>query len=441
LDESGPEDMDEKDNNNNNNNSSSIEAADSAAATTKNSTVNPSEQQISNTGNTSATQPNNNKNSENSSPIATITPENIVAHPNDKVVLDGSQSSDPDGDIITYSWSQSDGPNVDIAGADTATPTITIPDLNDGDKATINLVVSDGQRESNRASVVIDIQRIEEIEGSEEQRNLALNDVTEGTRWSDAGCDGNAIINCLTDSSDSTFVSSDRPSHSSSSSSSNLLFSFQNLDEAAGGGNNDGDSSSGSGGGSSTTSSTTDNIIESVTAQVTAKGIANPGFISFSVGKPNNQEQHITPSLSVRPEAFGDYSFTWKNDPVTGAPWTADSLNSLVVGLSHSAGQGSIEISEFKLIVTANASEEDEEEPTPSPESSSSESRSSAHSVDSGGENEEEPTPSPESGDASAPEDSEVSNARDNIADDDESIEDGTQDESGVTNDDGGSDN
>ncbi len=57
----------------------------------------------------------------------------------------------PDGDEITYRWSQSDGPDADIRGADTVTPTVVIPTLDQNDQITIDLVVSDGEAESNTA--------------------------------------------------------------------------------------------------------------------------------------------------------------------------------------------------------------------------------------------------------------------------------------------------
>src|SRR5215217_4356135 len=306
-----------------------------------NTTGGTSEEQISNT---TSNIPAEALDNENLAPIAMPAVNSLVAHPGERVILDGSLSSDQDGDVITYRWSQSDGPDANLVGADTAVPTVTIPTVDQNDQITIDLVVSDGQAESNTASVIIDVQYVEEIEGAIQQVLPPADDTTQGEGWSDTECGGNGavIVDCLTDSSDNTFVSSDRPSGTT-----DMLFSFQEP---------------------SSVGINSSNQIEYVTAQVTAKKTGASGFTSIIVDDPNdNSEHYSTPSISIVSDSFGQYSFNWNNNPITGQPWTADSLNSFVAGYRHLAGQGSIQISEFKLIVSSLVPIVEQAPPPPPP--------------------------------------------------------------------------
>ena len=62
------------------------------------------------------------------------------------VDLDGTGSFDPDGDALTYSWTQTGGQNVTLNGADTAQPSFTAPDVAAGSPETLSfeLTVDDG---------------------------------------------------------------------------------------------------------------------------------------------------------------------------------------------------------------------------------------------------------------------------------------------------------
>ena len=69
-----------------------------------------------------------------------------------EVQLDGSRSSDPDGDELSYRWTQVSGLQVDLSGSDSASPSFTL--LSAGEYA-FSLVVSDGQVDSDSDEVVV----------------------------------------------------------------------------------------------------------------------------------------------------------------------------------------------------------------------------------------------------------------------------------------------
>lgn len=86
----------------------------------------------------------------NNAPVADAGFDLELADPG-MVTLDGSRSSDPDGDTLTYSWTQVFGETVTLTGADTATPSFQ---ANSGSYGFV-LTVTDGRGGSDSAQVTI----------------------------------------------------------------------------------------------------------------------------------------------------------------------------------------------------------------------------------------------------------------------------------------------
>ena len=91
-------------------------------------------------------------NDENLPPVANAGPDRNV-NPGATLALDGTGSSDPDGDEITYYWELVDGPTVTLDDPTLATPTFTT--LAEDARYTFQLVVSDWAADSTPDTVEI----------------------------------------------------------------------------------------------------------------------------------------------------------------------------------------------------------------------------------------------------------------------------------------------
>lgn len=101
----------------------------------------------------------------NNDPIADAAvgpgPNELMANENSLVTLDGTDSSDPDSDTLTYAWQWVSGPAVTLLAANTATPSFTAPFVSaGGSDVEFSLTVDDGYGGMHTNNVVVHVQNI-----------------------------------------------------------------------------------------------------------------------------------------------------------------------------------------------------------------------------------------------------------------------------------------
>ena len=93
---------------------------------------------------------------ENTAPVADAGPDQDVLA-GDPVVLDGSGSSDADGDTLSYEWAQVSGEPVTLSSPTAIMPEFTAPELVDGGELVFELHIDDGNGGSDTDTVAVNV--------------------------------------------------------------------------------------------------------------------------------------------------------------------------------------------------------------------------------------------------------------------------------------------
>ncbi len=109
------------------------------------------------------------------------------------VTLDGSASTDADGDALSYLWSQTGKPADSTAQLSSTTTAITSIDIDAHGSYQLQLIVNDGFEDSERDSLVLDVINVKPVADAGPDRNVYLNEIVtlDGSASTDA--DGDAI--------------------------------------------------------------------------------------------------------------------------------------------------------------------------------------------------------------------------------------------------------
>ena len=95
---------------------------------------------------------------QNAAPSADAGTHLLNTVPGARVTLNGTASSDPDNDTLTYSWTQISGPAVTLDNATSPTPSFTVPGGASTTPIVFQLIVNDGTVNSAPSTVTVTVQ-------------------------------------------------------------------------------------------------------------------------------------------------------------------------------------------------------------------------------------------------------------------------------------------
>ena len=83
------------------------------------------------------------------------------AEVNTEVKLDGGDSADEDGEIVSYKWEQTDGPKVDLKNDDEKTASFDVPESAADSKLSFRLTVADNKDASDSDDTTVEVKSVE----------------------------------------------------------------------------------------------------------------------------------------------------------------------------------------------------------------------------------------------------------------------------------------
>ena len=94
--------------------------------------------------------------------------DNQKAEVNTEVKLDAADSSDQDGEIVSYKWEQTDGPEVDLKDSDKQVAVFDVPESAADSNLVFKLTVTDDKADTAEDDVTIEVEQIPQDDSDSE---------------------------------------------------------------------------------------------------------------------------------------------------------------------------------------------------------------------------------------------------------------------------------